>query len=822
MHVESSERRLSEIAAKFASDSNWAENAAIDDVLKELNTSNDGLSAEEAQLRLEVLGPNALREHHRHPILKFLSYFWGPIPWMIELAAFLSFLVQDWADFGIISVMLIINATIGFWQESKADNAIALLKENLALQARAKRNGSWITIPASELVPGDIVHIQLGRMVPADLKLLTTTGIELDQSVLTGESISVQKKTGNLAYSGSSVQRGEAEGLVLVTGMNTRFGKTAQLVEETKTTSHYQETILQIGRFLIFLTLALVGLILLVSVYRSASFLETLKFSLILTVAAIPVALPAVLSVTLAVGAEKLAQRQAIVSRLVSIEEMAGMDILCSDKTGTLTENRMVLGESVLFTDITEAELIRDAALASNLEDQDPIELAIFEKLDKIGGAFDQWEVNRFVPFDPVIKRTEAEVSYGTTRFKVSKGAPQAILDLCVAGESLQERVGNEVDRLASHGYRTLGIARTDKKGLWTFSGLISLFDPPREDSASTIAAAQRMGIEVKMLTGDHQAIARETAAQLHMGDKIAAAADFFTEEKSAALPPLSEINGFAQVYPEHKFQIVEMLQKEGHYVGMTGDGVNDAPALKKADVGIAVAGATDVAKGAADIVLTAPGLSVITGAIEESRRIFRRMNSYATYRIAETIRILFFMTLAILIFDFYPVTTIMIIILALLNDGPIMMIAYDNTDLPERPVRWKMEIVLTIASLLGTLGLVSSFLLFWYAKEVLKLSRPVVQTLVFLKLTVAGHMTIYLTRTAEKHFWEQPLPSAALFMTSETTQIMATLFAIFGILMAPIGWGLAILVWLYALGWFFLNDVLKIRGYRYLIRREG
>ncbi|MFQ5980886.1 MAG: plasma-membrane proton-efflux P-type ATPase [Candidatus Heimdallarchaeota archaeon] len=804
---------------KILLDSSWVESSAIDEVLEQLETSNTGLSTEVAQSRLEKWGPNVLAESHVHPILKFLSYFWGPIPWMIEAAAFLSLLVQDWVDFTIICVMLIANATIGFWQEFKADNAIALLKKNLALQARVKRNGSWSTIPARELVLGDIVHIRLGGIIPADLKLLTAADVELDQSALTGESLPVQKHRGEVIYSGSSVQRGDAEGVVIATGMDTRFGKTARLVQETKPTSHYQETILQIGRFLIILTLGLVSLILLVSTFRNTSFVETLKFSLILTVAAIPVALPAVLSVTLAVGAERLARRQAIVSRLVSIEEMAGMDILCSDKTGTLTQNRMVLGESALFADITEAELIRYAALASRIEDQDPIELAIFEKLDQVEEMLGEWKIQSFMPFNPVIKRTEAEISHRTDHFKVSKGAVQAILNLCADAESLSENVTNEVNRLASRGYRTLGVARTDESNHWTFLGLLSLYDPPREDSTTTIAAMHQIGIEVKMLTGDHQAIAQEVATQLHMGANIVTAREFFTKEKPVDLSAIYEIDGFAQVYPEHKYRIVEVLQKDGHYVGMTGDGVNDAPALKKADVGIAVTGATDVARSAADIVLTAPGLSVITDATEESRRIFRRMNSYALYRIAETIRILFFMTLAILIFDFYPVTAIMIIILAILNDGPIMMIAYDNTDLPARPIHWEMEIILTVASLLGTLGLISSFLLFWITVQVLELSRPVIQTLIFLKLTVAGHMTIYLTRTAEKHFWERPLPSPALFMTSEATQIVATLFTIFGLLMTPIGWELALLVWLYAVGWFILNDFLKVQGYRLLMR---
>jgi H+-transporting ATPase len=798
---------------------------SVADVLARLATRPEGLTPAEAAVRLQQSGPNAIEEHHVSSIVKFLLYFWGPIPWMIEIAAVLSAVVHHWPDLGIICVLLVFNAVLGFWQEHKADNAIALLKQKLALTARVRRGGAWTNLPARELVPGDIARVRLGDIIPADVKLIRGDYLQVDQSALTGESLPVEKRTPDVAYSGSIVHRGEADAVVVATGMNTYFGKTARLVQQAKSASHYQKAVLKIGHFLIMLTVALVAVIILVALFRGTPLLQTVQFCLILTVAAIPVALPAVLSVTMAVGAVQLSRRQAIVSRLVSIEEMAGMDLLCSDKTGTLTQNRLVLGEPTTFAPLSTDELVTCAALASQIEDQDPIELAIFQRLPGGPEALQGYVKEAFQPFDPVSKRTEARVRHGAERYRVSKGAPQAILAMCRDADRVRAKVTQAVGAMAARGYRALGVARTGANEQWEFLGLLPLFDPPREDSAATIQAANEMGVAVKMVTGDHLAIASETARQLHLSGAILPADEVFRADKKLDEEKVEAAAGFAQVYPEHKYAIVEALQKRGHFVGMTGDGVNDAPALKKADMGIAVAGATDAARSAADLVLTAPGLSVIIHAVKESRRIFERMNSYAIYRIAETVRVLLFMTLSILIFNFYPVTAVMIIILALLNDGPIMMIAYDHADVAPQPTRWRMPTVLTTAIVLGVLGLFASFFLFWLGENVLKLDRETIRTLMFLKLTVAGHMTIYLARTGPHHFWRRPLPAGLLFWTAELTQLAATLFAVYGWLMTPIGWKLALLVWGYALGWFVVNDLVKVHAVRLLAhraRREG
>ena len=761
-----------------------------------------GLTTDVAQSRLEQYGENALTEEKISPLKRLLLYFWGPIPWMIEVAAGLSLVLGDWGDFAIIAAMLLVNAGVGFWQENKANNAIELLKQRLALNARVLRDREWKTLPAKELVPGDVVSLRLGNVVPADVKLVKGDYLSVDESALTGESLPVDKTIGDQSYSGAIVKLGEMTAVVTATGMSTYFGRTAQLVEEAGTKSHFQRAVLKIGNFLIFATLALVALIVLVALFRQTAFLETLQFALILTVAAIPVALPAVLSVTMAVGAEKLARLKAIVSRLVSIEELAGVDVLCADKTGTLTKNELTLGDTLPATDITPAQLILTAALASNKDDPDAIDTAVFDGM-KSTEDLDAYSLVKFTPFDPVSKRTEATLRKGDKTFHATKGAPQVILDLTKPGKEVRQAVEKQVDEMGAQGYRAIAAARSDDGEHWKYLGLLPIFDPPRDDSKQTISETVKMGVSVKMITGDHEAIARHIAGELGLGSNILSADDVFDSSASNNVAGrIESASGVARVFPEHKHKIVKALQTSGqHIVGMTGDGVNDAPALKQADVGIAVSGATDAARAAADLVLTAPGLSVITTAIEEARRIFERMTSYATYRIAETIRVLLFMTLSILIFDFYPVTAIMIVLLAMLNDFPIMMIAYDNAEVAPHPVRWDMARVLSVASALGVSGVVASFLLFWYAEVILKLPRETIQTLVFLKLLVDGHLTIYVTRNP-RWFWSRPFPAASLFFTSEGTQVVGTLISVYGVLVPPIGWPLAIAVWVYALAW--------------------
>jgi H+-transporting ATPase len=656
--------------------------------------------------------------------------------------------------------------------------------------------------------------------------LLEGDYLSLDQSALTGESLPVDKREGEVAYSGSSVKQGEMLALVTSTGSETFFGRTARLVESAGAVSHFQKAVLAIGDYLIYLSLALVSLLVLVQLFRHAPLFELVQFALILTVASIPVAMPAVLSVTMAVGALALSRMKAIVSRLQSIEEMAGIDILCSDKTGTLTQNRLTLGEPMVFAAADAQDLVLAAALASKAEDNDAIDLAI------IGGLNDQsalegYGQTRFVPFDPVSKRTEADVrARGGERFRVSKGAPQVILELTGLAGDEAVRARGIIEQLAAKGYRTLGVARTDASGKWEFLGILPLFDPPRDDSAATISQAREHGIDVKMVTGDNLAIAREIATRLGLGSDLQRAGNLLSDAanrghlSSDATARIEQADGFAEVFPEHKFAIVRGLQERGHLVAMTGDGVNDAPALKQADVGIAVSGATDAARAAADLVLTAPGLSTIVSAVEEARSIFERMNAYAIYRIVETIRIMIFMVLTMIVFNFYPITAVMIILLALLNDIPIMTIAKDNTWLDPAPVRWQMPRVLTIATVLGIIGVVETFGLLLIAREWMHLTVDQIQTFVFLKLAVAGHLTLFVART-RRPMWTRPYPAPLLLGAILGTQVIAAAIAAYGFLVTPIPWSYIGLIWAYCLAWVVVEDLAKLAVYRHLDRQS-
>ena len=798
------------------SDGQKLKDLPLAEVQKQLSSSADGLNKTEAQTRLEKYGYNELTEKKNSAILKFLSYFWGPIPIMIMVAAVLSAVLRHWPDLAVIVALLLINAVVGFREEYQAGNVIAALKQKLAVLAKVKRDGVWASIPAREVVPGDVIRVRIGDIVPADARLFAGEPVEVDQSALTGESLPVEHKPGDAVYSGSIIKRGEIDALVYATGSGTFYGKTAELVSATGTRSHLQRAVSKIANFLIYIALAMAILILIVSLFRHDALLDVVTFVLVLTIAAVPVAMPAVMSVTMALGARALALKQAIVTKLTSIEELAGVDVLCCDKTGTLTQNKLTMGIPFTLDNISPEQIILDAALASRAEDKDTIDLAVLAGV-KDGEKLKSYQVTHFLPFDPVHKRTEATVkAQGNADFKVTKGAPQVILALATNAASIKAKVEQAVNDFAARGFRSLGVARTNGQGQWQFVGIIPLSDPLREDSKATVETAEKMGLRVKMVTGDQLAIAKEIGRQLDLGKNIVDAS-LFDESKTQPggqlATTIESADGFAQVFPEHKYHIVEVLQQHGHIVGMTGDGVNDAPALKKADAGIAVAGATDAARSAADIVLLLPGLSVIIDAIKESRKIFRRMTNYAIYRIAETIRVLVFLTLAIMIFNFYPVTAIMIVLLAIMNDGAMLAIAYDNVHYSDRPEKWNMRQVLGISSLLGIFGVLSSFGLFYLGLNVLHLSKDVVMTLMYLKFSVAGHLTVFVARTRGP-FWSEK-PARILLLAVGGTQVLATLIAVYGLLMTPLGWALAGLVWGYALVMFMAQDRVKLLAYK-------
>lgn len=848
---------------------NYCDQSVFETLKKFTVQASQGLSHTEAFKRLNQFGANELKEAEDPLWHRIFRRFWGPIPWMIEVAALLSALVQKWEDLAIILVMLFVNAGLDFFQEHRALNALKALKTDMQRQVTVLREGQYKVVLARELVPGDLVKLKIGDILPADVQLLSGDYLLIDQSSLTGESLPVSRKVNEVAYANTIIKQGEMMAVVVNTGASTRFSSIVSLVADAQLNerSHFQKMVIQIGNFLILMTVGLVILIIMVSLFRQDDFIEIARFALVLTIAAIPVALPAVLSVTMAVGAMNLARKKAIVSRLTAIEELAGVDIFCTDKTGTLTENKMQVHQPIHFPGFDDKELFKYAAMASRLENNDPIELAIFHYIDEHLGHLNlaDYQQVHFTPFDPINKRTEATITAGQQHFTAIKGAPQVLIKMAELSDEQANSATLLVDQLAQKGYRSIAVGKKIGDAPLELMGIIPLYDPPRHDSRQVITDMRDYGVRVKMITGDHVAIAKEVGRILGLkGEAIrsyqltgrgsqelmalsAALAEaiygrlntqvshsearhfakdvinsvkelydtrvldreFIHNHESAIIEMIEDVDLFAEVIPEDKYRIVHTLQEGGHIVAMTGDGVNDAPALKKSDCGFAVSNATDAARAAADIILTAPGLSVIKDAITQSRITFERMKSYATFRIAETIRIVLFMTLSIVVFNFYPITALMIILLALLNDIPILAIAYDNTRVDPKPVRWKMSKLLSTSSVLGLSGVVSSFFLF-YILQRNGFDEGLIQSLIFLKLVVAGHSTLYITRN-EGWFWQKPYPSWLLLTATFSTEILGTLIAVYGIFITPIGWENALLIWAYALIWLPINNALKI-----------
>ncbi len=812
------------------------EKAPIDEVIGTLKVDPAaGLGAGEAEQRLGTYGPNAIVEKEESLFHKVLGYFKGPIALIIEAAAIISAILGHWEDFIIISGLLIFNAGLDLWQDAKASNALAALKKGLAPDATARRDGAWATVDAATLVPGDIVKIRLGDVVPADLRLINGQFASIDQSALTGESVPVAKAQGDSAYSGSVVKQGEMEGVVIATGANTFFGRTAKLVAGAGATSHAQRAMFEIGNFLIIVALVFASIMVATQVYRDIVLADSwtwndalgiLQFVLILLVASIPVAMPAVFSITMALGALSLSKEKAIVSRLEAIEEMAGVDILCTDKTGTLTKNQLKLGAPLLLAAGTAEEVILAGALASHPEDHDAIDDCVIAGLED-AAVLARYHQTAFTPFDPVTKRTEATVTGPDgAAMTVAKGAPQAIVDLAGPPAEIAAKVADTVADLAAHGSRALAVARSDDSGAsWQVLGILPMFDPPRDDSKATIEAAGVKGVGVKMITGDDTAIAIETARQLGMGTNILPAADVFPKDMDPAHVPeaiadsIETADGFARVFPEHKYAIVKALQSRGHLVAMTGDGVNDAPALKQADCGTAVSGATDAARGAAALILTAPGLSVINSAIDEARRIFGRITSYTIYRVSLTIDIMLLVVLSTVFLGFQPLTAVMIVVMSLLDDIPIMTIAYDNTPVSPKPIRWRMKRILTVSAVLGFFCVVQSFGLLLIGMELQSVTQlswvgnfddSHLQTVMFLQLVAGGHLLLFITRS-EGWFFRKPYPAAPLFWAIIATQVLAVLMCGFGWLVPAISWTMIALIWVYNLVWMVLLGAVRV-----------
>mmetsp|Transcript_12052 Transcript_12052/g.21478 ORF Transcript_12052/g.21478 Transcript_12052/m.21478 type:complete len:965 (+) Transcript_12052:165-3059(+) len=810
-----------------------------------------GLTTEEAEILLKQWGKNELIEKTKSKLEIFIEQFTAPMPIMIWIAILIEAVLENWPDMYILCGLQAINGGVGFYEMVKAGNAVAALKASLQPKAICHRDGQFKNMNATLLVPGDLVILGAGAAVPADC-MINEGQIEVDQAALTGESLPVTMLKGDNPKMGSTVARGEVEATVTATGMNTFFGKTANLIQSVDELGHLQKILLYIMAFLIVLSFLLCGITLWYLLDQGEDFKESISFVVVLLVASIPIAIEVVVTATMALGSRELAKMDAIVARLSAIEELAGMNMLCSDKTGTLTLNKMVIQDDCpMFVDgITPEDVILHAALAAKWKEppKDALDTMVLGACDvSLCNPFTQLD---YTPFDPTLKRTEAELKGpdGKT-FKVTKGAPHIVLDLCHDKKRIEEAVDFKVLELAERGIRSLAVARTNAKGQWFMLGILTFLDPPRPDTKLTIERARVHGVEVKMVTGDHQVIAKETARVLDMGTNILGCDGLPTLDSEGKLPSGAEMadicqrvvdcNGFAQVFPEHKFVIVEALRMGGFEVGMTGDGVNDAPALKRADIGIAVQGATDAARAAADIVLTSPGLTVVVEAIIVARKIFARMKSFIVYRVACTLQLLVFFFVGVLWLHpqdynsefprFWGMPVIALIMITLLNDGTIISIAYDNVQSSKNPEVWNLPAVYVVSTVLGMIACVSSILLLHWAldstsptslfnKFGVELEYGEVMAVMYLKVSLSDFLTLFASRTHGPFWVQKPgklLAAAFLFAVGLSTANSLTW---------PFGEGMAALppvaaaaVWAYCLVWFLIQDFGKTILYMWM-----
>ena len=737
-------------------------------------TSPGGLTSEEASRRLLEFGPNAVAEKKPHLIVALLARFWAPVPWMLEVTIMLELALGKFLEAAVIAVLLVFNASLSLFQETRARDALELLQKRLAVRARVLRDRVWSLIPAEQLVPGDFVHLQMGDLVPADVGI-GDGEVLLDQAALTGESVPIEAERGQTAYAGSMVKRGEASGEVMATGTRTYFGKTAELVRSARTVSHLQAIIFAIVKYLVAMDAALAVGVFVYAGLAGMPLAEALPFVLILLVASVPVALPATFTLATALGAVELARNGVLVTRLSAIEEAAAMDMLCSDKTGTITQNQLSLAALHPYAPFGEHDLLRFAAYASDEAGQDPIDLAVLARARSQGALSAPAHRVKFIPFEPASKLAEAVVAQEGKELHALKGAPQAVT--ARVGHSTD--IDGDVERLAAGGYRVLAVAG-GADGILRLIGLLALQDPPREDSRSVVARLNGSGVRVAMVTGDGLATARAVAAQVGISGRVCS-----SQELSEDIDKALDCAVFAGVFPEDKFRLVRALQQAGHIVGMTGDGVNDAPALKQAEVGIAVASATDVAKASASLVLTNPGLTDILAAVETSRHIYQRMLTYTLNKIIKTVEIALFLSVGVILTRSFIITPLLIVMLLFTNDFVTMSIATDHVSASPLPDRWHVRSLIRAGVSLGSLILLLSFGLFFFGRNFLHLPLPQLQTLVFVTLVFTGQGMVYLVRE-RRHFWNST-PSRWMILSSLIDVTVVSLMAVRGVLMAPL-----------------------------------
>jgi len=758
--------------------------ASIEETVRLLETSPNGLTQSEAQKRIGRFGRNEVVEKEKNPVLDFLSHYWGPMPWLLESAIVLSYVLGHYLELAVVFGLLTMNAIIGFAHTRSSRRALGLLKKRLAVQARVLRNGEWKIQDAKDLVPGDIIGIGLGDLVPADAKVLGDGRVSVDQSALTGESLPASVREPGIVYSSSVVQRGEAKCIVVNTGANTYFGKTAQLVRIAKPVSHQERIMMAVVKYMMYLSTAALIMVVTDAALVHADILSMLNLVLTFLLGAVPVALPAVFAVVLSVGAIELTKKGALVTRLDSIEDAASMELLCLDKTGTITQNKLSISEPMSFQGFKKEDVALTASLASREETKDVIDLTVIEYVRAAGIDTSAYKQISFTPFDPATKRSEAVIDRKGERFKVAKGAPQVILSICRSiSEETRAQANKIVEELSLKGYRTIAVATSEGDASNSFRpvGFLPLADPPRPDSKTMILELKTLGVKPKMLTGDNIAVAREIARQVSIGDKIYRISDLASLSEAEQARILDEYDGFAQIYPEDKYRIVKLLQSRGHMVGMTGDGVNDAPALRQAEVGVAVSNSTDVAKASASIVLTEPGTRQIIEAIKTSRQIYQRMLTWVINKVTKVIQLVGLLTLGYFWLHGALVSVLGMVLIVFSNDFITMSLATDNVKYTSSPNLWNVRKITLASLVIGTLLVLEGAIAVLIGVDYFGLTWGPLQSFVMLMLVVTSQFRVLIVRERRRCWSSQP--GRVLLIASAATVVGFALLGIYGVI---------------------------------------
>jgi len=767
-----------------------------------------GLTSAQARQQLDKYGFNRIAEKKRNSLQKFAHWAASPISLMLLAAAILSLTLDKIFDVWLILTLYALNFFIQLWHEHKADQAVEKLESNLSAQIRTCRDGRWQQIDSSQLVPGDVISLFAGSVVPADVHILDSRNVSINESAVTGESLPKEKNNGDYAFTGTFVATGQAVAEVVATGMRTRFGKTIKLVDNSSKKSLLEQDILNISKFLSTISIAIVAIfsILFLALHQSIRDVVTVDLSLL--IAGIPVALPTVMSIIIGIGILELAKKQAVVRRLSSLEDLANVNLLLSDKTGTLTQNEIQVAKVIPYGKLSQKDLVALASSTTGDDDRNPIDNAVKNQAKNLGlPAMPQL---KYIPADSQRKRATAVTLLNNNRILVSAGAVQVIESLCELSEQAKKRLDDDITEAAVSGYRLHAIAikkdEDEEKGM-VFAGLLLLSDTIRPEAKEVIDFLRQQGVNVKMVTGDNHLIAQRVASELGLEGKILTSEEI-ARFKLDSPAQLKNIAGFAEVLPEDKLRLAQ--EAENFYtVAMTGDGINDLPAIKAAGVGVAVKNAVDALRTTADIVLLSDGITVIKDAIVESRKIFARLYHYSVFRLSESFRII--ITIAVLgfIYHTYPLTPIHLLLLAFLNDVPIVSLAYDRVRVPRQPAKINIKQRFVLSTLYGMAGIANSLLMFFLLKDLLHIDWVMIQTVFFLKLVVSGHLLIYVAHTDER--WWRMLPSKQVIGATLFTQLLATAFALFGWFTQKISWEMVLLVWVWSFIWMQVSELAKI-----------